>query len=156
MTYWAALSAFPSQTNRRRTKSVEDVLVAPKCSWQDKVAKLPQFWPALNQDVEVLQMSSERASVLKRIPLFAGIPCIPAIIAPRTPGVDREEVAWAHQLHDAMPVLATAKILHEDEHGMNSLELQAPSAQSKFDVMFALLVSLSFAIEQSRQQAVNK
>ena len=69
---------------------------------------------------------------------------------------DTEKVAWDSQVRDAMRVLATTKILHEDEHALDSLELEAPAAQSLFDITFTLFASLSLPIERSRKQTVNK
>ena len=137
-------------------ESVEDVLGAPMYSWQDRVPKLPQSLPALIQDADVLQISSKRASVLKRIPLFAEIQRVPTNTAPQIPPGETEKMASDPQVRDAMRVLATAKILHEHEHVLDSLESKASSAQSLFDIRFALLASLSFAIERSHRQAVNK
>ena len=137
-------------------ESVEDVLGVPKYSWQDKGANRPQSWPALIQDAEVLQISSKRASVLKRIPLFAEIPRVPTNNAPRTLAGDTEKVACDRQVGTAMRLLATAKILHEDEHAVDSLQLEAPSARSLFNIACVLLAFLSFSIEWSHKQALNK
>ena len=137
-------------------KGVEYVIGALKHSWQHKVANLPQSWPALVRDAEMLQISCKGASVLKHIPWIGEIPRVPTNNATRTLLADAEKVAWDCQVRDVMCVLATAKILHGDTHRLDLLRLETSSAQSLFHTTLVLLASLSLAIERSRKQAVNK
>ena len=134
-------------------ESVKDLLKGPIYASQDKVAKLPQSWQALMQDAESSQLASKRVGVLKRIPLYVEILRVPTYDASKTPQGDSEKGSWKHKIRDAMRMLATAKILHNDAH---ALLLEAATARSLLDTTIAFLASFSFAVERSCKQAMNK
>ena len=59
-------------------------------------------------------------------------------------------------MRDTICLLATAKMLHEDEDALDLLESRAPLARSLLDITFALLASLFFFNLRSSKQAMNK
>ena len=149
---YKALEAFSSEARVEE----DDACKAPEYVWQEKQPKLPSTWKALTDDMETLQVSSKRATILIRVPVFDAILRVPTNNAPHTPHGDTEKAAWDRQVRDVMRVLATARLQENTPEVLTALGLEAPSSKKLLDTAFALLASLSFSIECSRKLTVNR